>query len=122
MKTKFANLVSTLGHPLLTVPLFTVVAVFDYEDPSKALLISTLIIGGVFIPLSVKMFRGVKSGEYSNFDVSIQHQRQTWYIWATGLLFLLCIVMWITGQSQGLRLVILLALLLMITAQLTNYF
>jgi hypothetical protein len=30
--------------------------------------------------------------------------------------------MWITGQSQGVKLVVLLAFLLMITAQLVNYF
>jgi membrane-associated phospholipid phosphatase len=119
---KIANLISILGHPLLTVPLFTAISIFHYEDASKALWISALIFGGVFIPLSVKMYRGAKSGEYTNFDVSEQRQRQSWYIWATGLLFILCIVLWVSGQSQGFRAVVQLGFLLMVTAQLVNFF
>jgi membrane-associated phospholipid phosphatase len=119
---KIANLISVFGHPLLTGPLFTTIALFYYEDPSKALWISALIFGGVFIPISIKMYRGAKSGEYTNFDVSEQRQRQSWYIWATGLFFMLYVVLWVTGQSHGLKAVVQLTLLLMITAQLVNFF
>src|SRR5688572_23016998 len=119
---KIANPISVLGHPVLIVPVFTAISLFHYDDALKALWISALIFGCVFIPLSVKMYHGAKSGEYTNFDVSEQRQRQSWYTWATGLLFMLCIVLWLTGQSQGLRTVIQLALLLMVTAQLVNFF
>src|SRR6478735_194890 len=104
MTIKLAKYISALGNPLLTFPLVVIVALFQFEEPQKAFFISLLIVGGVFIPITIKMYRGSKDGTYTNFDISDQSQRQTWYIWAIGLLSIVTIILFITDQSMLLRL------------------
>jgi hypothetical protein len=122
VKTKIAKCISILGHPLLTIPAFTVISLFNFESVEKAFWISALIIGGIFIPLIVKMYRGEKKGEYTNFDVSDQTQRQSWYKYAVPLLVIVTAVVFATGQGRVLCFGILFSTCLLITAQLTNYF
>lgn len=122
MKTKIAKCISIVGHPLLTIPMFVVIALFNFESVEKASKISALIIGGIFIPLIVKMYRGEKKGEYTNFDVSDQVQRQSWYKYAVPLLAVVTVVVFVTGQGSVLCFGVLFSTCLLITAQLINYF
>jgi hypothetical protein len=122
VKTKIAKSISILGHPLLTIPVYVVTALFNFESIEKASWISALIIGGIFIPLIVKMYRGEKKGEYTNFDVSDQKQRQSWYKYAVPLLVVVTIIVFATGQGSVLCFGVLFSTCLLITAQLINYF
>jgi hypothetical protein len=122
VKTKIAKCISIFGHPLLTIPMFTVTALFNFESVEKAFWISALIIGGIVLPLVVKMYRGEKKGEYTNFDVSDQAQRQSWYTYAVLLLVAVTAVVFVTGQSGVLCLGVLFSTCLLITAQLINHF
>ena len=69
MSSKLANALSTIGYPLLTISVFVVVALFNYESFREASIISALVLGFVTIPLSIKMYVGSKRGTYTNFDV-----------------------------------------------------
>jgi hypothetical protein len=120
MTTKIAKCISILGHPMITIPVFVMITLFNFETMEKASLICALIIGGIFIPLAIKMYRGEKSGAYSNFDVSNRSERQSWYTYVVVLLVLVTIVVFITGQSRTLCLSVLFSSLLLITAQLVN--
>lgn len=122
MKTKLARIISILGHPLLTLSLFAVVAFFTYEEFQQALVHSALILGGVFLPISIRMYLKAKNGSYTNFDVSDKTQRQSWYIYGLSVLLLLTIILFITEQSRTLRLSVLFALILLATSQVVNYF
>jgi membrane-associated phospholipid phosphatase len=122
VKKKIAKSISILGHPLLTIPVFVVIALFNFESVEKASRISALIIGGIFIPLIVKMYRGEKKGEYTNFDVSDQTQRQSWYTYAVLLLIAVTIIVFATRQSSTLCLSVLFSTLLLYTSQLVNYY
>ena len=70
MKQRIAKLISVAGHPLLTIPLFVVFVMFSFENIGKAVFISFLIIGCIFIPLIVRLYLKSKNGSYTNFDVT----------------------------------------------------
>jgi hypothetical protein len=122
VKTKIAKFISIFGHPLLTIPVFVMITLFNFESVEKASWISALIIGGVFIPLIARMYRGEKRGEYTNFDVSDQTQRQSWYKFVVPLLVVVTAVVFVTKQGSILCFGVLFSTCLLITAQLINYF
>lgn len=122
MKTNLARLISILGHPLLTLPIFAVTVLFTYEKFNQALIHSSLILGGICLPLCLKMYWKTKSGSYTNFDVSDQKQRQSWYVYAVVILLLVTIVLFVTEQPRTLRLSILFALILLTISKLVNFF
>ncbi|MEO7992239.1 MAG: phosphatase PAP2 family protein [Chryseolinea sp.] len=122
MTIKLAKYISVLGHPLLTIPLVLIVALFNFEEPKRALFISLLIVGGIFIPLTIKMYNGTKDGTYTNFDISEKSQRQSWYFFALALLAIVTIVLFVTNQSRVLCLSMLFAFILLLTSQLMNYY
>ena len=122
MKRKIAHYISVFGHPLLTLPVFAVIALFTFEEFQRALLLSLLIVGGFFIPIAIKMYIGSKKGTYTNFDVSNRTQRQSWYIYAILLLLAVTIILFVTDQPRMLRLSVLFSLILLSTSQVVNYF
>lgn len=122
MKTKIALYISIVGHPLVTLCVFTVVALFTYEAFGMALLHSSLILLGIFLPLTLRMYLKARKGSYSNFDVSDKAQRQSWYIFACLLLLMVTLVLFVTGQPRTLSLSLLFSLILLATSQLLNYF
>lgn len=122
MKTKIASYISIIGHPLLTIPVFSVIVFFTYEAFEKALVHSILILAGFFLPLSIKMYLNSKNGTYTNFDVSNRTQRQSWYIYALLLLLAITIILFATEQPRVLRLSVLFSFLLLLASKITNYF
>lgn len=120
LKTAIAKLISTLGHPFLTVPVFVVFLLFSIEPTEQAIILSVLIIGGIFVPVGLKTIRGVRKGTYTNLDVSDRSQRQRWFIATTLLLLAVTVIIWVTGQARTLRVAVACALLLLIAAQAVN--
>jgi len=119
---KIATYISTLGHPLLTIPLFIVIVLFGNEDSSRAAPISFLIIGCVFIPVTIRLYIKSRNGSYTNFDVSDKIQRRSLYLFVVPLLLIVTIILFATNQSRNLCLGVLFALLLLILSQAINYF
>ena len=119
---KIATFISTLGHPLLTIPLFIVIVLFGNEDSSRAAPISFLIIGCVFIPVTIRLYIKSRNGSYTNFDVSDKIQRRSLYLFVVPLLLIVTIILFATNQSRNLCLGVLFALLLLILSQAINYF
>lgn len=120
LKTTIAKLISTLGHPFLTVPVFVVFLLFSIESARQATYLSLLIIGGIFVPIGITTLRGVRKGRYTNLDVSDQAQRQKWFITTTLLLFVVTLIIWLTNQDRTLRLAVTCALVLLVMAQVVN--
>lgn len=86
----------------------------------RAALLSGLIIGGVFLPVTILTFRGVRKGKYTNIDVSDRVQRQRWFTTITILLMVVTGVIWLTNQQYSLRLAVTLACALLICALYIN--
>lgn len=122
MKPQIAKFLSVAGHPFLTVPAVVSASLFYVENFNTALLVAALIAGVIVAPLTVMMYKKTKSGAYSNFDVSSQLQRKSWYYTAAGLLVLAIVLLYVTNQSPSLRIGFLLAALLLLTAQIMNHF
>lgn len=122
MRQKVAQFISILGHPFVTLPAFLLYVLFAYESVYKAIITSIIIIGGMFIPMAIKTYRGTKRGDYTNLDVSNQMQRQKWYRTAVLLLILVIALLYFTDQSRSMRFNTVYAFLLLVTAQLVNVY
>ena len=120
MKTTIAKLISTLGHPFLTLPVFVVFLLFHIESTRQATYLSLLIIGGIFVPIGISTLLGVRRGTYTNLDVSDQGQRQKWFIATTLLLAIVTAVIWLTDQHRVLQVAVTCALMLLVVAQVVN--
>lgn len=120
--TKIAKYISIIGHPLLTIPVFIVIVMFKFNDFHKAFLISSLIIGFVFIPVILWMYFKSKNGSYTNFDVSDKTQRKSLFLFAVPLLLIVTIILYKTNQSSNLCISVLFALILVIISQIINIF
>jgi hypothetical protein len=119
---KIANIISIIGHPLLTIPLFVAIVMFGFEVFSKAALISFLIIGCVFIPVTLMMYKKSKNGTYTNFDVSDKTQRRSLFIFAIPILIIVTSILFFTNQSKNLCISVLFALILLIISYLVNFY
>jgi hypothetical protein len=119
---KIANIISIIGHPLLTIPIFILIVMFGFEGFSKAVLITGLLIGCVFIPLILWMYIKSTNGTYSNFDVSDKTQRKSLFLFAIPLLLIVTVILFATNQSKNLCISALFALILLVVSQITNFF
>jgi membrane-associated phospholipid phosphatase len=122
MNKKLANVISTVGHPLLTIPVFLVIVLFSYQHLYNATTISALIIIFFFIPISIKMYVGSKKGTYTNFDVSDRNERQSWYVVALFLLSILILILFYTNQAKAIIWTALFFFLLLLISKLLNYY
>ncbi len=121
-KQKFAQIISSIGHPMLTFPVFIIVILFWNESFEKALWISGLIILGIFIPMFIKMFRGTKSEKYTNFDISDQKQRKSFYPFIIILLSIVIAILFFTKQPGHIILPLFWGLILIFTNYILNFF
>ncbi len=122
MKQKFAQFISVIGHPLLTLPLFVLIVMFSKENSSNATLVSFLIIGCFFIPVTIRLFVKSRNGSYSNFDVSNRVQRKSLYVFSIPLLAAVTLILYFTDQSRFICLSVFFALILLVVSMLVNFF
>jgi len=122
LKTKLAKIISTVGHPLLTIPIFVIVVLLSSNDLKTALLLSALIIGGVVIPVVIRLLIKSRNGSYTNFDVSDRHQRKSLFVFTIPLLVILTFVLFSTHQSLTVCYSVLFATILIVISQLVNLY
>jgi len=122
MKKKMARLISVVGHPLLTIPLYVIIILFSNEGFRKAIFLSSLIIGCVFIPLIIRLYLKTTNGTYTNFDVSDRKQRKSVFVFIIPILCIVTFIVFKTGQSTSLFLSLLMATILLLISQLANLY
>lgn len=122
MKHKIATVISTAGHPLITIPLYVIIVMFAFEEPKRAAFVSLLVVGGIFIPLSIRLFIKSRNGSYTNFDVSDRQQRKSLFVFILPLLFAVTFILYKTGQPKGIFLGVLFATILTVVSQVVNFF
>lgn len=93
---KTARFASVLGHPLLTLPVFTTLLAFNLFAPYKAAWVSLLIIGFIVVPVTIRNYIKTKRNEYTNFDISDRQQRQSFYPFVIALTTLVTTVLYFT--------------------------
>lgn len=119
-KRSIAKYISIVGHPFVTIPVFLLIILFVREDIDNAKTLATMIIGGIFAPISLVTYIRVKRGKYTNLDVSDRRQRQRWFMLTTTLILIVTALLWITEQDILISIALTVSLFLMIVSQLLN--
>lgn len=97
---KLARFFSILGHPLLVGPTYVTAMAYDKLSANQALLLSGLVLGVVTIPIIIHNSYKVKTGKYSNFDVSQREQRKGFYPFLLALFLCIQALNYWTGLPQ----------------------
>lgn len=84
-----AKTLSILGHPLLLGNIYVIAMSFHKMPVNQAIWVSSLLLVLVTLPIIIHNQKKVTSGTYSNFDVSDQNQRKSFYPFAIVLFVLL---------------------------------
>lgn len=121
-RIKVAKLISIIGHPLLTIPIYVAIVMFAFEDFKTASFNSFLIIGGIFLPLVLKMYIKSKNGSYTNFDVSDRIQRKSLFTFVIPLMIIVTVISFKTQQTPAFSLSVLFATILVLISQIVNLF
>lgn len=119
-KEKTAKTVSVLGHPLLFGNAYVIFMSFKNLESKTATLVSLLVIFLVAVPIIWNNRRKMKSGEYSNFDVSDRKQRMGFYPFAIGLFVVLLLAFWVLKFPEAVILQTLVFFMMVLTMALVN--
>lgn len=121
MIQKVAKVISILGHPFLTIPIYTLAITFSVYDIKDALFISFIIVGCFFVPVILWNYINTKRGKYTNFDVSDQKERNSLYVFVIPILTAVLFIFYLTHQSGSLILNIFFGLILTVVSYLINF-
>ena len=121
MKKNIAHIVSVLGHPLLTIPLYVALVMFGSEDFKRASLNTFLIIGCVFIPVTMWLYIKSRNGSYTNFDVSDRKQRKSVFVFIIPILSIVTYILYKSDQASHVWQSMLFGLILLFILQVVNF-
>ena len=80
--TTFARLISWIGHPLVFVLASVSVVVGTQLGPRTGLPILLALLFSTLVPTAILLLSGVRSGRWSDADVSVRKERQRFFPWA----------------------------------------
>src|SRR5438067_5283467 len=80
--TTLARLISWVGHPLVFVLASVAVVVGTQLSPRTGLPILLALLLSTLVPTAILLLSGVRSGRWSDADVSVRKERQRFFPWA----------------------------------------
>jgi membrane-associated phospholipid phosphatase len=92
--TAFARLISWIGHPLVFVSASVAVVVGTQLDSRTGLPILLALVLSTLVPTAILLLAGVRSGRWSDSDVSIRKERQRFFPWAVPFSVAGVVAMW----------------------------
>jgi membrane-associated phospholipid phosphatase len=95
----FARLVSWIGHPLVFVAASIAVVVDTQLGPRAGLPILLALFSSTLLPTAILLLSGVRSGRWSDADVSVRKERQRFFPWAVPFSLAGVIVMYLIHAS-----------------------
>lgn len=117
----FARWVSRIGHPLVFISLsFSVVVALRLANRAGLALLLTLL-ATVILPMALLLFRGVRSGRWSDMDVSVHAERVRFYPFAIPISATAAIVLWLLRAPVFALRGAMVTLFLLIVAALINF-
>jgi membrane-associated phospholipid phosphatase len=99
---RIAFVFSTLGNPLLTSALLLGAACLRFLNSSRALEVGLALFAFLLLPIALWTLGSVRTGYYSDFDVSRREERRTLYPLIVGLPLLAACALLATGQPASL--------------------
>lgn len=74
-----ARWISILGHPFVLIPLMVAAGTAGWLPPGRVALIVGIVLLGSVVPLLLLMAWRVRSGAWTNYDVSVREERHGLY-------------------------------------------
>jgi membrane-associated phospholipid phosphatase len=79
LRREVARWISILGHPFVLIPLMVTAVTVGWLPPERVALIVGLVVLGSVVPMLLLMAQRVRSGAWTNYDVSVREQRRGMY-------------------------------------------
>jgi membrane-associated phospholipid phosphatase len=111
---------SVLGNPLIISAIFLGVFSLRLLDPTHAVGVVAALVGLLFVPIAVWIRSRVRSGHFSDFDVSRREDRTTMYPAILGLNVISTGTLFLTHQPKVLSVGMLCTSVMLAVALLTN--
>src|SRR5438046_3571320 len=92
--TTVARLISWIGHPLIFVFAAVAVVVGPQLGPRTGLPVLLSLLLSTLVPTAILLLSGVRSGRWSDADVSVRKERQRFFPWAVPFSLAGVIAMW----------------------------
>ena len=119
--TQFARAVSWMGHPLVFVTVSVGIVVVSRLARRDALSILPVLFVSVILPMALLLFDGVRSGRWSDADVSERTERKRFYPAAIPLLGIGIVALWSLRASNFVLRGALVTFALFILAAIANF-
>ena len=119
--TQFARAVSWMGHPLVFVTVSVGIVVVSRLARRDALSILPVLFVSVILPMALLLFGGVRSGRWSDADVSERTERKRFYPAAIPLLGIGIVALWSLRASNFVLRGALVTFALFILAAIANF-
>ena len=117
---KISKNISNCFNPLFSLLLYFLYVTVKFETIESGLKKFAIIFLVIILPISYWIFRRVKSGKYSDADVSDREQRKSLYYFIIAALILFNVISYIVNKK--LDSVMLYLLLLLFLMQISNFF
>jgi hypothetical protein len=117
----FARWVSRIGHPLVFITLSVAIIIILRLANRAGLALLLTLLAAVILPMALLLFRGVRSGRWSDPDVSIHAERVRFYPRAIPISAMAVIALWLLRAPAFALRGATVTLLLLVAAALVNF-
>ena len=119
---KLSNILSNVLNPLFSLLIFFIFFAYEKMETTEAFKNLLWIVVLVIIPIFCWIFWNVKTGRYTNMDVSDRKQRNTLYIFNVFIVSIYIAFLYFTQQNFDLILIIIFVMALMLIMHFSNFF
>lgn len=100
-KRKFANIVSTIGNPLILSVLVAIYTNFKLYTIKQALTLTGILVLFAVVPVYFYINHKVKQGNFADHDVSARTKRPSLYLIGLSALGVMILVLYLTHQPPS---------------------
>jgi hypothetical protein len=117
----FARWVSWIGHPLVFISLSVAIIIALRLASRAGLALLLTLLATLILPMALLLFRGVRSGRWSDVDVSIRAERVRFYPRVIPISAMAVIALWLLGAPAFALRGAAVTLSLLVVAALVNF-
>ena len=100
-RRRVAGWVSVAAHPFVLIPVLVAVVTARSLPPREAAVVVALVVAGSILPMLWIIVRRVRSGAWSDHDVSVREQRTGMYPAALAISAATVLLLYLSGASQS---------------------
>jgi hypothetical protein len=117
---RLAAVVSWIGHPLVFITISVAIVLLTQLAAPNALPLLAAVFLAIVAPIGVLLFLGVRSGRWTDADVSVREERKRFYPIAIPLSAFGTVMMWFVGAPRYILRGGIVTLLLLVIAAVIN--